>query len=110
MSIGLMLSGGITNPTVVTPRSVRRPRSANSSTVTSECDENEPCPKRKSVALPVNGIRYDNTGHNPVFLPTKNPNRCRYEGCTSRSRVICEKCQLFLCVYGSNCFKKFHST
>ncbi|RWS18354.1 hypothetical protein B4U80_06616 [Leptotrombidium deliense] len=52
--------------------------------------------------------RYDNYDHWPVFVTQKNASRCA-NGCGNKSRVKCEKCNVFLCLNGArNCFKPFH--
>ena len=54
-------------------------------------------------------VRYDNVGHLPVVVKSKNPPRCKFETCSRRSRTMCVKCKLFLCCDGtSDCFYDFH--
>lgn len=45
----------------------------------------------------------------PVFDEIENPRSCRMEGCTSRSKIRCEKCNVYLCLNRKgNCFTSFH--
>ena len=36
------------------------------------------------------------------------PQRCKNTVCTRRSRFLCRKCQVYLCVNGKDCFLSFH--
>ncbi|XP_066933930.1 uncharacterized protein [Clytia hemisphaerica] len=51
-------------------------------------------------------IRLDRYDHWPLQLST--PQRCKIENCTRRSRFFCTKCQVYLCVTGTDCFLDFH--
>lgn len=63
------------------------------------------CSKRRKVTLPmVMESRFDAFEHFPKFIESNNASRCRNSGCTSRTRTMCTKCNLYLCVNGNNCF------
>lgn len=78
-----------------------------------ESDE-EPQIKRSKffnppVKMPVADKRYDGFEHWPVVDDISAPRACRLEGCTSRSKVMCEKCKTYLCLSKQkDCFKAFH--
>jgi len=49
-------------------------------------------------------LRYDNVGHYPVIR--KNQRQvCKFDGCTTRCQVWCEKCNRCVCIYH---FKDYH--
>lgn len=62
--------------------------------------------KQPRIDRPVDDVRYDCTGHWPVYVQKRG--RCKF--CKDGfSRVMCEKCELHLCLTAkSYCFKKFH--
>lgn len=68
-------------------------------------------PKRGRVsALPAVASRVTSAKHLPVACNLKNSARCRKEGCKGKTRIKCEKCNVFLCLStGKNCFKEFHT-
>lgn len=52
--------------------------------------------------------RYNNTGH----LPTSGEKqRCKMENCDRKTHVMCQKCNIHLCivVYSKNCFAIFRT-
>lgn len=51
-------------------------------------------------------IRYDRRNH--WAIQHMDPQTCKQDGCKRRSRFYCTKCQLYLCVTGTNCFLNFH--
>ncbi|KAG0442394.1 hypothetical protein HPB47_015724 [Ixodes persulcatus] len=58
---------------------------------------------------PVNAVRYDGLNHWPAHATQKFAQRCKLEGCTSRTRIRCRKCNIFLCLSATNdCFYAFH--
>ncbi|KAG0416758.1 hypothetical protein HPB47_006164 [Ixodes persulcatus] len=58
---------------------------------------------------PVNAVRYDGLNHWPAHATQKFAQRCKLEGCTSRTRIRCRKCNVFLCLSATNdCFYAFH--
>lgn len=65
-------------------------------------------PKRMCIEpRPTDNIRCDNTGHWPMH--TENRERCKNRNCKGKSRTMCEKCRVHLCLYKeNNCFKQFH--
>lgn len=74
-------------------------------------DESE-MKKKKNLptALPCLDKRYDGFEHWPMNADLKHPLRCRMEGCDSRSRVRCTKCDVYLCFTKyKNCFINFHN-
>ena len=65
--------------------------------------------KKKGPAAVVSPlpVRSDNFAHWP--LAVENKGRCKFLGCKGFSRVMCEKCNLHLCLtQKSNGFKRFH--
>lgn len=72
-------------------------------------DNPVPTPPVRSLSasqVPL-GIRNDRTNHWP-FQVTGIPQRCKGEGCSRKTRFICSKCQVYLCVVGKRCFIEFH--
>ena len=59
--------------------------------------------KGSDVPMPV---RHDKYNHWPHQL--EGQGRCKNHGCKRRTRFMCTKCELYLCVVGSDCFRKFH--
>ncbi|XP_072047401.1 piggyBac transposable element-derived protein 3-like [Amphiura filiformis] len=90
------------------PRPVGRPRS--SSPTPQAPDQAGPPHKRaKPAERPVQDVRYDGYRHFPACIKELGQ-RCKYEGCKSRSRVKCVKCEVFLCLSkDKNCFLAFHT-
>lgn len=70
----------------------------------------EPSKKKKQpAARPLNETRYDGVGHFPVFVEQKHQVRCKMEGCTGKTYILCTKCKLNLCLNREkNCFLSFH--
>lgn len=85
-----------------------RPRKPSNS---SEEESTVPLKQRKVVHRPPKDVHVqcDNVGHLPRYMDDKNASKCRLVGCKSRTRVICTKCNLYLCVLKNNCFEKFQS-
>ncbi|XP_070382867.1 piggyBac transposable element-derived protein 2-like [Dermacentor albipictus] len=66
-----------------------------------------PTPRR---SLPPNSVRYDGFHHWPEHVTASCAQRCRREGCTSKCRIRCRKCRVFLCLSLQNdCFFLFHN-
>ncbi|XP_046389640.1 piggyBac transposable element-derived protein 3-like [Ischnura elegans] len=65
--------------------------------------------KRRRIIHPVNDVRFDRINHWPIFSNDKNASRCRHSGCSSRTRIKCQKCDVYLCVSLNGCFQKFHT-
>jgi len=80
-----------------------------------ETDSSEECPppaKRcRTVELPAAPQRTSSAKHLPEMTDTKNSMRCRMHGCSSKSKVRCVNCNVFLCMTADrNCFVKFHTS
>lgn len=59
--------------------------------------------------LPSVQFRRRKADHMPEVIESNNPKRCRFEGCNKKSKIICEKCNVILCLNkNNNCYKKFH--
>ena len=60
----------------------------------------------KASKVPAS-VHFDNIGHWPVKSTT---NWCKMDGCSSRTKFFCAKCQVYLCVAkgGETCFLDFH--
>lgn len=53
--------------------------------------------------------RYDGYDHLPSFDEIDSPRACRMEGCKSRSKILCTKCEVYLCLSRKqNCFLAYH--
>ena len=64
--------------------------------------------KSKTQVVPCSNIRYDRVDHFPDAI-NGNPKACMFAGCSSRSRVKCTKCNVFLCLTkDKNCYHAFH--
>jgi len=89
------------------PRTVvGRPRS--SELMPAACSSLAPKRPKPNEQRPGYDMRYDGFQHWPITIDGL-PVRCKLEGCSSRSRVKCEKCQVSLCLTKEkNCFKRFH--
>lgn len=76
----------------------------------SDCEVETHPPKRpKKFCLPLDAKRYDRTNHWPVSDDLDNASKCRLEGCKSRTRLRCNKCDVYLCITKyNNCFQQFH--
>lgn len=63
---------------------------------------------RMAENRPIQDVRFDQLGHFPLHDETRE-RRCKMEGCTGRTRLMCEKCKVHLCITKSrNCFRAFH--
>lgn len=72
-------------------------------------DETNNRERQVSAANVPPDVRYDMTGHFFQKMELKNAQRCKMPACTSKTRFICIKCKLYLCVVGNtNCFYKYH--
>ena len=70
----------------------------------------EPVAKRRASVKAnqvSNEIRKDKTDHWPLQIEGTTQ-RCKFPLCKRRVRIICSKCQVTLCVIGSDCFLNFH--
>lgn len=78
-------------------------------------DEDEPpsTPARKKprtvVPQPTQNVRFDQVGHFPRHVPNSFASKCRKEGCKSRTRIVCTKCNVYLCISNNNCFELYHT-
>ena len=54
-----------------------------------------------------NEIRKDKADHWPLQIEGTTQ-RCKFHECKRRTRFICSKCHVTLCVIGSDCFLNFH--
>ncbi|CAN7974561.1 unnamed protein product [Ixodes persulcatus] len=52
--------------------------------------------------VPPNSVRHDRKDHWHQHVQAPFPQRCKYECCTSETRVRCRKCDVFLCVSSTN--------
>ncbi|KAH9374626.1 hypothetical protein HPB48_014673 [Haemaphysalis longicornis] len=74
-------------------------------------DAKEPPRKVHNAEVrPVNAVRYDGLHHWPAHTGNSFAQRCKLEGCKSRTRVRCRKYNVFLCLSATNdCFYAFHN-
>jgi hypothetical protein len=97
----MQIADGLTN----TPARQRRTSQTD--------DESAPEPKTSSKFKrsnqPSQAKRYDGYDHLPSFEEIDNPRACRLEGCKSRSKIRCNKCDVYLCLSRKqNCFARYH--
>ncbi|XP_061704417.1 piggyBac transposable element-derived protein 3-like isoform X1 [Cydia pomonella] len=66
--------------------------------------------KYKQTAPPSVGKRYDGYDHLPIFDDSlQSPRACRLEQCNSRTKIICSKCDVYICLSrANNCFYAYH--
>lgn len=64
-------------------------------------------PKASKEKRPSPSRRYDGSGHTRIKTDTRQ--RCKNEGCKFKSFIVCEKCNVHLCVKKRNCFDLFHT-
>lgn len=87
------------------------PRKRRSESDEDEAVENiEPNTSRfRRSNQPSQAKRYDGYDHFPSFEGIDNPRSCRMEGCRSRSKIRCEKCDVYLCLTRKqNCYAAYH--
>ena len=66
--------------------------------------------RKQNQHLANHECRYDDFYRWPQPNDFAIPQRCKMEGCKDKSCMLCEKCNLYLCLTkGRNCFKDFHS-
>lgn len=66
--------------------------------------------KKYMPPTPTVTKRYDGYDHLPTFDDIKAPRSCRLETCTSRSKICCTKCKVYLCLSrGKDCFRLYHT-
>ena len=69
-----------------------------------------PNKKAKPAVLPNHECWYDGFDHWPQPNDLAIPQKCKIEGCKGKSRTLCEKYNVYLCLSKDrNCFKDFHS-
>ena len=69
-----------------------------------------PNKKTKPAVLSNHECRYDSFDHWSQPNDLAIPQQCKMEGCKGKSRTLCEKCNVYLCLTKDrNCFKDFHS-
>ena len=63
----------------------------------------------RAVPAQVNvDARYDLVDHFPKLTEVKFAQRCKGAGCGRKTKYMCRKCKVYLCIDGSDCFYKFH--
>lgn len=67
-------------------------------------------PSRKTTEVrPLADVQFDNVNHMPEHTEVSLPGRCKNVGCKGKSRWICIKCKVHLCLQKNrNCFTNFH--
>lgn len=72
--------------------------------------QNNMTSRYKPANNPSVGKRYDGYDHLPAFDDIKAPRKCRFESCSSRSKIRCRKCDVYLCLSrDKDCFYLYHS-
>lgn len=71
------------------------------------------CPRDYKIYRPAikpsAAKRYDGYDHLPFSDSIKAPRTCRMEDCGSRSKIKCEKCDVYLCISrDKDCFRLYH--
>ncbi|KAI0208408.1 hypothetical protein LSAT2_030110 [Lamellibrachia satsuma] len=83
------------------------PESSCDSDTSSEAEQGQ---RRRVSALPDLASRVQAAKHLAVAYDLKNSARCRLENCKGKTRIKCDKCNVFLCLTSArNCFRDFHS-
>lgn len=58
---------------------------------------------------PPSTVRYDTIDHLPVHSHKDQAGRCKMRDCKGKSRIRCEKCNIYLCLTKDrNCFRAYH--
>lgn len=74
-------------------------------------DEIQELPQKRRSGIRANqvpdDIQYDVKNHGQLQIDGTTQ-RCKQAGCSCRSRFMCSKCQIVLCIVGSKCFLEFH--
>ena len=102
-----LLKAKLDPPSVVATNPVGRPRLTNASPeeLANHQGGNGLSAKR---LRPNSDVRLDQFRHFPCAIDALGQ-RCKKEGYKGRSRIKCEKCDVFLCLTNKpNCFKAFH--
>lgn len=64
----------------------------------------------KPATIPTMDKRLDGYNHWPICDTIKAPRCCRLKNCSSRSKIRCTKCNVYLCLSKDNhCFYVFHN-
>lgn len=109
LASGLIQYGGAAAVSRHSPR-IQFPLQTSKSDDSSEEEQDESQVKRSRKVVPqaVPEVRFDGVGHLPEYKNDSFASKCRYPSCKSRSRIMCAKCKLYLCVMKNNCFSKYH--
>ena len=102
-----LLKAKLDSPSVVATNPIGRPRLTTSSPeeLANHLGGNGLSAKR---LCPNSDVRLDQFRHFPCAIGALGQ-RCKMEDCQGRSRIKCEKCDVFLCLTNKpNCFKAFH--
>lgn len=77
------------------------------------CTDSAEVPPRRthnSHPAPPNAVRYDAKNYWPQQVQLPFPQRCKYEKCSSKTRVRCRKCYVFLCIAAEeDSFFRYHN-
>ncbi|CAK1583501.1 unnamed protein product [Parnassius mnemosyne] len=110
-------SGGKVEPNFLIPGSIfcpsTSPSTRSSLTAASEglqCTDDPPTKKHRLVVpQPQLEIRLNSVDHLPRFVDSKSASKCRHPTCSSRSRTMCVKCNMYIYVLKNNCFESYHT-
>lgn len=66
--------------------------------------------KLYEITKPTNEGRLNRYNHFPIHIASdKQGKRCKISKCMGRTRVMCKKCNVYLCFNGNkNCFLQYH--
>ncbi|XP_063237795.1 piggyBac transposable element-derived protein 3-like [Bacillus rossius redtenbacheri] len=66
--------------------------------------------RRKGEVRPGVEVQQDGVDHMPIHESEKLGTRCKMPKCTGRSRILCQKCRVHLCLNkDKNCFLMYHT-
>lgn len=92
------------------PKISRRRYSSSDDDLLEPREPPEKKPQNYRAPMPSVDKRVDSYGHWPVIDDLTTARMCRRALCKSRTRVRCEKCNIYLCLTkNQNCFKLFHT-
>lgn len=93
----------VTDSLIMANKTINKKRGRPSSTP----DLNNEPPKDKrqnNETRPQNYMRLDNIGHLPTYSEKQFGTRCKFPNCKGKSRIMCCKCGVHLCLTKTNNF------
>lgn len=66
--------------------------------------------RSRAERRPPSNVQYDGINHLPLVDQRKDGGRCKNTPCQGKSKIICSKCEVHLCLKkDANCFVAFHT-